>query len=60
MQNPDPFGSRDPRSRFKGTSCTCSFCLRVFFLRDASETELSAFLSHLEKDHGLKLGEPKP
>jgi hypothetical protein len=38
----------------------CPFCLLVLSLRDPSETDLSVFLIHLMRNHGLKIGEPKP
>jgi hypothetical protein len=38
----------------------CAFCLLVLSLRDPSETDLSVFLLHLMRNHGLKIGEPQP
>ena len=49
----------DLQPKFKATNCTCSFCLLVFSLDDPSEHDLSIFLIHLWKKHGLKLGEPE-
>ena len=38
----------------------CPFCLIVLSLRDPSEADLAAFLLHLMRHHGLKIGEPQP
>jgi hypothetical protein len=59
MENARPLGFGDLGFLLAHTNCTCSFCLLVFTLRDPTEGDLSALQSHLEKSHGLKLGEPE-
>jgi hypothetical protein len=60
MEKARPSSPGDIRPQFRATNCTCSFCLLVFSLRDPSESDLSTFVLHLRRSHGLKVGEPEP
>ncbi len=59
MENAHSPRRDDLPSHFRATNCTCSFCLLVFSIRDPSVTEISTFRLHLQRVHGLKVGEPE-
>ena len=60
MEKSHPTRSEDIRPLSKAANCTCSFCLLVFSMKDPTEANLSTFRSHLQRVHGLKVGEPEP
>jgi hypothetical protein len=57
MEKPNSARSDDQRAPIKNANCTCSFCLRVFALRELSTRDAQKFRRHLQENHGLKLGE---
>jgi len=46
-------------SQVRPTNCTCAFCLLVFSMKDPTEADLLKFRLHLQRIHGLKVGEPE-
>jgi hypothetical protein len=59
MEKSQPDAWENRHVRLAPRSGGCSFCLLVLSLKDPSETDLSVFLYHLIRNHGLKIGEPK-
>jgi len=59
MEKTHESSADDLWSQFKATNCTCSFCLLVFAMKDPTENDLFTFHLHLQRIHGLKVGEPQ-
>jgi hypothetical protein len=59
MEKPSSSRSDDQHAPIKNANCSCSFCLRVFSMRELSVRDAQKFRAHLQTNHGLKLGEPE-